>query len=151
MSTRPVQWPGDDESKPAPGRLIAFKRWSIRSSCRTVRTASPIADARPWLVDNHLLAPHAELTDADLDLVRGVREALRALLVQNAGGPTPTDAAWPRCGDRGRRHGPRDLGDDGEVRLTATGDSVRDRLVDLLADRSRRPARRHLDAAQGLR
>jgi len=91
------------------------------------------ADARPWLIDNHLLAQQAELADTDLDLVRGVREALRALLVQNAGGRTPTETALAPLREialTGTAH--TCLADDGEVRLTATGDSVRDRLVDLL-------------------
>ena len=73
---------------------FGFKRWSTPSSCPTARTGSrDPADARPWLVDNDLLAPDADLDDADLELVRGVREALRALLVRNGGGPSPTDPA----------------------------------------------------------
>jgi predicted RNA-binding Zn ribbon-like protein len=80
-----------------------------------------------------MLAPHAELTDADLDLVRAVREALRAMLVHNAGGPPPnksTLAVLRTVADSGTARA--DLCDDGEVRLGAHGDSVRDRLVELL-------------------
>jgi predicted RNA-binding Zn ribbon-like protein len=96
------------------------------------RLADP-ADARPWLVDNHLLAPHGQLADPDLDLVRAVREALRAMLVHNAGGPPPNKTALAvlrRVAEGGTARA--DLGDDGEVRLSAHGDSVRDRLVELL-------------------
>ena len=96
------------------------------------RLADP-ADARPWLVDNHLLAPHAELIDADLDLVRALREALRAMLVHNAGGPPPNKtalAALRTVAEGGTARA--DVGDDGELRLAAHGDSVRDRLVELL-------------------
>src|SRR5262245_140250 len=134
MSSRPVEWPGDDESKPAPGRLML-----IQSMVNTVELPdgsdrlADHADARPWLVDEQLLAPHAELTDADLDLVRAVREALRALLVHNAGGPTPTDAALAplrEIASRGRARA--SVTDNGDVRLTPTGESVRDRLVGLL-------------------
>ena len=93
MSTQPAQWPGDDESKPAPGRLRLVQALvnTVELPDGSDRLADR-SDARPWLVDNQLLARHAELAEADLDLVRGVREALRALLVQNAGGPTPTDS-----------------------------------------------------------
>ncbi len=69
-------------------------------------------------VDNQLLARHAELAEADLDLVRGVREALRALLVQNAGGPSPTDSVLaPLRADRLGGTARACLGDDGEVRV----------------------------------
>ena len=134
MSTRPVQWPGDDESKPAPGPLMLVQALvnTVELPDGSDRLADH-ADARPWLVDNQLLARHAELTGADLDLVRGVREALRGLLVQNAGGPTPTDTALAPLREIASTGTARAcLADDGEVRLTATGDSVRDRLVDLL-------------------
>jgi predicted RNA-binding Zn ribbon-like protein len=134
MSTRPVQWPGDDESKPAPGPLMLVQALvnTVERPDGSDRLAE-VADARPWLVDNHLLARHAELTDADLDLVRAVREALRAMLVHNAGGPPPnksTLAVLRTVAEGGTARA--DLGDDGEVRLSAHGDSVRDRLVELL-------------------
>jgi predicted RNA-binding Zn ribbon-like protein len=96
------------------------------------RLAEP-ADARPWLVDNKLLAPHAELSDADLDLVRAVREALREMLVHNAGGPPPNKTALAvlrMVADGGTARAK--LGDDGEVLLGAHGDSLPDRLVGLL-------------------
>jgi predicted RNA-binding Zn ribbon-like protein len=134
MSTRPVQWPGDDEPKPAPEPLTRVQALvnTVELPDGSDRLASH-ADAVPWLVDNHLLAPQGELADAVLDLVRGVREALRALLVQNAGGPMPTATALAPLRDVASTGMARAcLADDGEVRLTATGDSVRDRLVDLL-------------------
>src|SRR4029077_7925321 len=94
MNTRPVRWPGGDEPKPAPGplRLVQALVNTVERPDGSDRLAE-VADARPWLVENHLLAPHAELTDAGLDVVRAVREALRAMLVQNAGGPPPNKAA----------------------------------------------------------
>jgi predicted RNA-binding Zn ribbon-like protein len=134
MSARPVQWPGDDESKPAPEPLVLVQTLvnTVELPDGSDRLADP-TEARPWLVDNHLLAPHAELTDADLHLVRAVREALRVMLVHNAGGPplnktalavlqTVAEGGAARAG----------LGDDGEVRLSAHGDAVSDRLVELL-------------------
>jgi len=134
MSTQPAQWPGDDESKPAPGRLRLVQALvnTVELPDGSDRLADR-SDARPWLVDNQLLARHAELAEADLDLVRGMREALRALLVQNAGGPTPTDSVLAPLSEIASAGTARAcLGDDGEVQLTATGDSMRDRLVDLL-------------------
>jgi predicted RNA-binding Zn ribbon-like protein len=134
MSARPVQWPGDDESKPAPGPLVLVQTLvnTVELPDGSDRLADP-ADARPWLVDNNLLAPHGQLADADLDLVRAVREALRAMLVHNAGGPPPNKTALAvlrRVAQGGTARA--DLGDQGEVRLNAHGDSVRDRLVELL-------------------
>jgi predicted RNA-binding Zn ribbon-like protein len=134
MGTRPVHWPGDDESKPAPRRLVLVQALvnTIELPDGSDRLAER-GDARRWLVDNQLLAPHAELTDADLDLVRGVREAVRALLVQNAGGPAPTDGVLAPLREIASTGTARAcLADDGEVRLTATGTSARDRLVNLL-------------------
>jgi predicted RNA-binding Zn ribbon-like protein len=134
MPPAPTHWPGDDEPKPAPAPLVL-----VQSLVNTVelpdgadRLADPI-DARPWLVDVGLLAPDAEVTGADLDLVRTVREALRAMLVHNAGGPPPNKsalAALRRVAEVGTARA--DLGDDGAVRLGAHGNSVRDRLVELL-------------------
>jgi predicted RNA-binding Zn ribbon-like protein len=134
MTPRPVRWPGDDEPKPAPGSLVLVQALvnTVERPDGSDRLADP-GDARPWLVDNHVLAPHADLSDADLDLVRGVREALRALLVRNAGGPAPGDAALATLRSAAARgSATASLGDEGEVRLTAAGDSVRDRLMELM-------------------
>jgi predicted RNA-binding Zn ribbon-like protein len=134
MTPEPTHWPGDDEPKPAPGPLAL-----VQALVNTVelpegadRLADP-GDARPWLVDTGLLAPKAALTDADLEFVRAVREALRAMLVHNAGGPPPNKSALAvlrAVAEGGTARA--DLGDRGEVRLAATGDSLRDRLVGLL-------------------
>jgi predicted RNA-binding Zn ribbon-like protein len=134
MTTPPVEWPGDDESKPAPGRLRLVQALvnTVELPDGSDRLADQ-SDARPWLVDNQLLARHAELTEADLDLVRHVREALRVLLVQNAGGPTPADTALAPLREIASTGMARAfLAGDGEVQLAASGDSVRERLVDLL-------------------
>ena len=94
MTSGPRVWLGDDESKPAPQPLLL-----IQSLVNTIelpdgadRLADP-ADARPWLVDNGLLPPRAEPTAGDLELLRAVREALRTMLVHNAGGPPPNKTA----------------------------------------------------------
>jgi predicted RNA-binding Zn ribbon-like protein len=134
MAANPTRWLADDESKPAPEPLLR-----VQALVNTVelpdgpdRLADPV-DARPWLVDNHLLAPDAALEEADLELVRGVRDALRALLVANAGGPSPGRTALAplrTAAAHGRARA--DLDADGTVRLAAAGDSVSERLMRLL-------------------
>jgi predicted RNA-binding Zn ribbon-like protein len=134
MTPRPGHWVGADESKPAPEPLVR-----IQALVNTVELPggpdrlADATDARQWLVDNDLLAPGAELTAPDLDLVRGVREALRALLVHNSGGPAPSDAALsPLKAVAAEGTARADCSDAGEVRLSAAGDSVRERLIELL-------------------
>jgi predicted RNA-binding Zn ribbon-like protein len=134
MTRAPGRWTGDNEERPAPAPLDR-----IQSLVNTIdieigqdRLADP-DDALPWLVDNGLLAPRANLSQEDLDLVRAVREALRTMLVHNAGGPPPNKTALGvlrAVADTGSARA--DLGDDGEIRLAAAGDSLRERLVDLL-------------------
>jgi predicted RNA-binding Zn ribbon-like protein len=134
MTPVSAHWPGDDEPKPAPAPLVL-----VQSLVNTVelpdgadRLAAP-TDARPWLIDVGLLAPEAELTEGDLDLVRNVREALRVMLVHNAGGPPPNKSVLSVLRGVAKAGTARaDLGEDGEVRLGAHGNSVRDRLVELL-------------------
>src|SRR4051794_50926 len=131
MTRAPGHWTGDNEGRPAPAPLDR-----IQSLVNTIdieigqdRLAEPV-NARPWLVDNNLLAPRADLTRAELDVVRAVREALRAMLVHNAGGPPPNKTALAvlrTVADSGSARA--DLGDDGEVRLAPDGDSVHDRLL----------------------
>src|ERR1044071_3386922 len=95
MGTGPTRWLADEESKPAPRPLLR-----IQSLVNTVelptgpdRLADP-DDALPWLIDSGLLAADADLRDSDLTLLRDVREALRAVLAGNGGGPSPTEAHW---------------------------------------------------------
>lgn len=134
MTRAPGQWTGDNEERPAPAPLDRIQSLvnTIDVEIRQDRLADP-DDALPWLVDNNLLASRAALTPADLDLVRAVREALRAMLVHNAGGPPPNKSALTvlrTVADSGSARAY--LGDDGQVRLTADGHSMRDRLFELL-------------------
>ena len=127
-------WLGDAETKPAPGPLNR-----IQSLVNTIelpegrdRLADPV-EARDWLVANGLLASEVPLQSDDLTLVRGVREGLRAMLVHNAGGPPPpADAFDPLrevATDGTARTG---FGEHGEILLSAVGDSVSARLIELL-------------------
>lgn len=82
---------------------------------------------------NELLGPDSELRPDDLALVRGVRDGLRAMLVHNAGGPAPTAGAFAPLREVATDGTARaDFDDRGEVLLSAAGDSVPARLVELL-------------------
>jgi predicted RNA-binding Zn ribbon-like protein len=134
MTPRPTQWPGDDEPKPAPEPLVRVQALvnTVERPDGSDRLADPV-DARPWLVDNLLLAPTTDLTADDLELVRAVRDSLRTMLVHNAGGPPPNKTALAPLRTVAAEGTARaDIRDAGEVRLNATGTSVRERLVELL-------------------
>jgi len=130
----PTRWLADEESKPAPGPLLRVQALvnTVELPVGPDRLADP-ADARPWLIANDLMASHASLGDADLALLRDVREALRTLLMRNGGGPSATEAQMAplrAVADGGAARAELDA--DGVVRLAAAGDSVTERLVDLL-------------------
>lgn len=134
MASGPTRWLADEEPKPAPGPLLRVQALvnTVEQPTGPDRLADA-ADARPWLIDNHWLAPDSDLDAADLELVRDVREALRALLVRNAGGPAPSKAVLAPlrtvvAGGTARA----DFDADGNVRLAAAGDSVTERLIELL-------------------
>jgi predicted RNA-binding Zn ribbon-like protein len=134
VAVEPTRWLADEESKPAPGRLLRIQALvnTVELPTGPDRLADPV-DARPWLIDNGLMAAEAQLSDADLQLLRDVREALRAVLVHNSGGPAPTEAQWMplrtvAAGGVARA----EVDANGNVGLEATGDSVPERLVDLL-------------------
>lgn len=92
-----------------------------------------LGDARPWLIDSELLASDAALDSADLQLLRDVREVLRALLMHNSGGPSPSDANLaPLRAVAGRDAARAEFDTVGVVRLAAAGASVAERLVELL-------------------
>jgi predicted RNA-binding Zn ribbon-like protein len=134
MAMQQTQWAADAESRPAPSPLAR-----IQALVNTVelpdgpdRLADP-ADAQPWLVTSGLLARNAELRQTDLNLVRGVREGLRAMLVHNGGGPAPSaDAFAPLRKIANGGTARADFDEKGGVLLSATGDSVSARLVELL-------------------
>jgi len=130
----PTRWLADEETKPAPGPLLRVQALvnTVELPTGPDRLADP-ADARPWLTDNELLAPDVGLDDADLLLLRDVREALRALLMRNSGGPSPTEAELAplravAAGGTARA----EFDANGLVRLVPAGDSVAERLVDLV-------------------
>ncbi|WP_238886859.1 CGNR zinc finger domain-containing protein [Mycobacterium sp. IDR2000157661] len=89
--------------------------------------------AVPWLRRTGLLAAGREVTEDDVALLRGVREAVRALLLHNTGGPAPAESDLAPLHSVSSRGAARmDVGADGGIGLTVVGDSVADRLLELL-------------------
>lgn len=127
-------WTGDHESKPAPGRLRlvqAFVNTLDRESGQD--RLAQVADAARWLIDNGLLGPDAEPDPDDLQTAAGVREALRALIVQNTGGPVPgAEVLTPLRRIAAERRAVADVAGDGRVHLAPDGESVPARLLNLL-------------------
>jgi predicted RNA-binding Zn ribbon-like protein len=131
---QPTRWLADEESKPAPGPLLRVQALvnTVELPAGPDRLADP-EDARPWLIEQGLMAPDSMLSDADLPLLRDVREAIRAILVSNGGGPAATAAECePLRAVAAAGVVRADVDADGTVGLAAEGDSVAQRLVDLL-------------------
>jgi predicted RNA-binding Zn ribbon-like protein len=127
-------WLGDIESKPAPGPLRRIQAFinTIDLESGQDRLAR-IDDARAWLVDNHLLAADAAPSPDDLRLVADVREGLRALLIQNSGGPMPDPAVMAPLRAVAESSGVRTVLDEsGRITLGTDDDSLRARLLSLL-------------------
>lgn len=134
MSSPRTHWLGDTETKPAPGPLDR-----IQALVNTVELPdgpdrlADHADAKPWLASVGLLGAHADLRPGDLDLVRGVREGLRAMLIHNAGGPAPTPEALAPLRDVTSQGTARaELDESGDIVLAAAGDAVPARLIEML-------------------
>jgi predicted RNA-binding Zn ribbon-like protein len=133
MSTS-EQWLGDAEAKPAPEPLRR-----VQGLINTIDRESgqdrltEVGDARPWLEANGLLTSAHPLTADDLDVLVGVREGLRALVIHNTGGPTPDPAATAPLRALADEVPVRAaLDGDGRVLVGPVGDSVRARLLGLL-------------------
>jgi predicted RNA-binding Zn ribbon-like protein len=124
----------DDETKPAPwplGRVQALVN-TVELPAGPDRLANA-DDAAPWLIGNGLLSPGANLTADDLEFLREVREGLRALLIHNAGGPAPGPRALRPLHDvAAGATAQAGLDPEGRVTLSASGDTLRERLVELL-------------------
>lgn len=134
MTQAPAQWLGDPEGKPAPEPLSRIQ--ALVNTLDRESGADRLAlttDAEPWLHAQGLIAPDATVSADDLRTIREVREAFRAMLVHNAGGPVPTaDELSPlrqiadAAGARVR------LAVDGTLQVRADNDTLRGRLLALL-------------------
>jgi predicted RNA-binding Zn ribbon-like protein len=130
----PTPEAGDIETKPAPAPLDRIQSLvnTLDIEAGEDRLASADA-ARPWLERQGFLGADADLPTADLAFLRTVRESLRAVLAYNAGGPAPTPDDWAALREAATGGSVRIVVDEhGDVQLAAAGDSLRDRLVDLL-------------------
>jgi predicted RNA-binding Zn ribbon-like protein len=129
-----TQWHGDTESKPAPDPLRRVQSLINTLDLETGQDRlANVDDARPWLVDNGLLAADAALGAGDLRLVADVREALRVLVHHNAGGPAADVTALTSLRAVTEAGTIRAVVDErGRVSLNGDGGSVRARLLSLL-------------------
>jgi len=88
-------WVLAEETKPAPPSLLLVQ--AFVNTYEADHDSDLLGDpetAGEWLVRAGLLARKADLGPDQLDRVRRFREAIRALLVANAGGPGPTSEQW---------------------------------------------------------
>jgi predicted RNA-binding Zn ribbon-like protein len=87
MSDLPSWYPGT-ESKPAPLPLLRVQAFlnTIDVEDDVDLLGDPTA-AGDWLIDAEMLAPGSEVTGADLELAREVRDCLRSLLAEDGDAP----------------------------------------------------------------
>lgn len=134
MSSAPTKWIGDAETKPAPEPLRR-----VQSLINTVDRESGLdrlaaaGDAAPWMTANGLLTAGDTPAEHDLLLLIGVREALRALVIQNTDGQDPDPAMVSPLHQIAESERARAMvAEDGSVHLVPVGDSLRARLLALL-------------------
>ncbi|BBY60790.1 CGNR zinc finger domain-containing protein [Mycolicibacterium sarraceniae] len=134
MTQAPVQWPGGIEAKPAPEPLARIQALVNTIDLESgVDRLALVTDAQPWLRTHGLLPFDGIPTDDELRAIRDVREALRAMLLQNAGGPAPTvDQLSPLSRITAAAGVRVHLGADGTVQLAADSDSLDGRLLALM-------------------
>jgi predicted RNA-binding Zn ribbon-like protein len=82
----------ESEERPAPGRLELIQGF-VNTSDRLAGTdvLTTAAGLGQWLAARGLIVSKATIAAGDLALAIRIREALRSLLVANAGGGGPTD------------------------------------------------------------
>jgi predicted RNA-binding Zn ribbon-like protein len=84
-------WVPGEETKPAPGPLLVVQAFvNTWDSDRNIELLGDVESGERWFAQSGLLGAGERLTPAALERARGVREAIRALLIENAGGPGPT-------------------------------------------------------------
>ena len=145
-------WAPDDETKPAPMPLLVVQSFvnTREADSGTDLLADPASAVR-WLRAAGLL--HAtELDEADLAVLRRTREAIRTLLVHNAGGAAPDRAALDALEALARRCrlGPVVHGDGGvDLRpVPGTGASGLATLLLIIRDAQRDGTWRRLKACR---
>jgi predicted RNA-binding Zn ribbon-like protein len=134
MTQASAEWLGHTEGKPAPAPLDRIQALvntvDLESGADRLALAT---DAQPWLQAQGLLPPGDVPTTDDLRTIRELREALRAMLVHNAGGPAPSpDQLSPLSQVADAAAARVHLGADSTLRVTADGASLDGRLLSLL-------------------
>lgn len=141
LSSRLPAWVQEIETKPAPMPLLVVQAFVNTWEAETgIDQLADQQSSLTWLADAGLVVPGADgpLADSaldpdfdlDLDLVsvRAVREAIRALLVHNGGGPVPGPDALSALHALGGGPGGVPLvasvGGDGRVHLRPGGESA---------------------------
>ncbi len=134
MSELPSWYPGA-ESKPAPMPLLRVQAFLNTIDIEDeVDLLSDPAVARDWLIEAGLLDPGRELTDADLELAREVRDCLRSLLAEEEDAPEKAAADLAALRRLAAEHSVRlTVGSGGVLGIgRARADNVGDGLFDLL-------------------
>lgn len=120
--------------KPAPGRLRVVQDFvnTVDLESGEDELTGPAA-AATWLSDRGLLPAGTALGDADVDRLRTVREALRALALVNNGGPPDPDAAATLAREGATAVLVVRVAADGTAPLVPAGDGVGAAVAGLLA------------------
>lgn len=138
MLPTPEMGPGarslDTESRPAPDPLNRVQ--ALINSVDLVSGFDWLADpatSQPWLEAQGLDSPNRVPTADELSTIRGFREALRALVAHNSGGPAPTEEQMAPLHDiAGLATARVHLDADGNLRLAPVGEPMPAQLLALL-------------------
>jgi predicted RNA-binding Zn ribbon-like protein len=126
-------WVPDIETKPAPMPLLLVQSFvNTYEGDTDVDLLTDQDVGLPWLMEAGLL-DRGSITSAELEVARQVRESLRALLVQNAGGDPPSPAQLEPLVVLGAASRLQLMvGDDGVVNLETEVGATSIRLASLL-------------------
>lgn len=138
MSPTPEEGSGagslDTETRPAPEPLNRVQ--ALINSVDLISGVDRLADpgsSQPCLEAQGLVLPGSFPTAEELLTIRGFREALRALVAHNSGGPAPTEEQLaPLRGVAYLATASVHLDADGNVRLAPVGEWLPGRLLALL-------------------
>ena len=129
MSELPSWYPGT-EAKPAPMPLLLVQGFvNTRDVEEDADLLADLSGGRRWLIDAGLIDAHAPLSESDLELARGVRESIRALIEEGEAG----DGVEPLRAVAATHRARLTVGDDGSMALeNAARGELGDGLFELL-------------------
>jgi predicted RNA-binding Zn ribbon-like protein len=127
-------WTPVDEHKPAPPGLQPIQ---ALVNTRDLEEGTDLLEdedgARTWLREVGLIGGREQPSKADLRLLVGVREGLRAMLAHNSGDPAPTAEQLEPIRRLLERERPGlELDQQGGLRLQAAGKTLQGGLLELL-------------------